>query len=162
MRITLWRGLPLMRLTRLNVLLPGCIPHWGSSHISLKGLMELLSVPKTMFVYLRSPSRWCFHQRRIWWHKVLRLRLLEMCIHSRCSKTEDSWHLLWKHLEVVFMLSCCLPWALHDGIEIIIILSRFTHLHVLPNLCFFFHNMQKVILDGCPNFVDGVLNWHDS
>lgn len=73
------------------------------SPISLKGLMELLSVPKTMFVYQRSLSRWCFHQRRIWWHKVLRLRLLEMCIHSRCSKTEDGSHLLWKHLVVVFV-----------------------------------------------------------
>lgn len=103
------------------------------SPISLKGLMELLSVPKTMFVYQRSLSRWCFHQRRIWWHKVLRLRLLEMCIHSRCSKTEDGSHLLWKHLVVVFV-ELLLTMSITCRNRNYYILSWFTHLHVLPNL----------------------------
>lgn len=37
------------------------------------------------------------------------------------------------------------------------ILSLFTHLHVLPNLCFSF-----MMFNRCPNFVDGDLNYQAS
>ncbi len=120
-----------MHLTRLNVLLPSssCITHWGSlqftyfferingiafspkNHVCLPALTEQMMFPSASYLMAKSAAF------------QLHLRLLELCIHSRCSKIEDSSHLLWKHLVVVFMLSCWLPWALHKGIEMIMVYS---------------------------------------